>query len=467
MAISLDKIESLAPDQASLDAARKLLKPTNWPTLAVGGQDLAWGECQGSGSTPYRVVICESDAGFKCSCPSRKFPCKHSLALMWLRSEGKVNFTPGPIPDWVESWLSRRRGPSESGDDKSAKPKASIKASAAAQEGTPDPKDDAKAAAARERKLKERESSVLAGLEELDTWLTDQVDKGIASFVNNVTELTRMMAQRLVDAKASGLATRLDSLPARLFAFPDAQRPLLAIQELAQFHLLAEAYRRQDSLSPALKADVRQMIGWNLTREQLLADASALRIQANWRVIATNSITQVDRLIRHETWLFREAATQAPYFALFLDFVPLATGVSRSIYSPGESIPAELVFYPGALPMRALIAQQSGATQPATNNLGLPDLPLETAFAGYEQALAQKPWLETWPLAFGQARLRRIGEQYWLCSKDATLTLPCASEQENLYPLVALESFAGIALWDGHYARLWWAETPLGTWMQS
>lgn len=67
MAFTLDRIEALAPDQASLAAARKLLKPSTWPTLAEG-EGLAWGECQGSGSTPYRVVVSEADEGYKCTC---------------------------------------------------------------------------------------------------------------------------------------------------------------------------------------------------------------------------------------------------------------------------------------------------------------------------------------------------------------------------------------------------------------
>jgi hypothetical protein len=73
--VTLDKIEALAPDQASLAAARKLLKPAGWPTLAAA-DGLAWGECQGSGATPYRVVVSEVDTGSKCTCPSRKFPCR-------------------------------------------------------------------------------------------------------------------------------------------------------------------------------------------------------------------------------------------------------------------------------------------------------------------------------------------------------------------------------------------------------
>jgi uncharacterized Zn finger protein len=110
--ISLEKIEAIAPDQASLVAARKLVKTSGWSGLCCDDEGLVWGECQGSGSSPYRVVISEIDAGYKCTCPSRKFPCKHNLALMWMRSEGKIPFQPAQTPEWVRDWMRRRRASS-------------------------------------------------------------------------------------------------------------------------------------------------------------------------------------------------------------------------------------------------------------------------------------------------------------------------------------------------------------------
>jgi len=58
--ISLEKIESLAPDQASLVAARKLVKPAGWSGLSSDSAGLIWGECQGAGSSPYRVIVSEA-----------------------------------------------------------------------------------------------------------------------------------------------------------------------------------------------------------------------------------------------------------------------------------------------------------------------------------------------------------------------------------------------------------------------
>jgi uncharacterized Zn finger protein len=86
-------IEALAPDQSSLSAASKLTKRSVWVRLEQQGT-LLWGECQGSGANPYRVVVDASDQGYKCTCPSRKFPCQHSLALMWISATAPDQFSP-------------------------------------------------------------------------------------------------------------------------------------------------------------------------------------------------------------------------------------------------------------------------------------------------------------------------------------------------------------------------------------
>ena len=462
MSLSLEKIEALAPDQGSLDAARKLLTPAGWPTLAEDGAGLVWGECQGSGATPYRVCVTESDAGYKCTCPSRKFPCKHSLALMWLRADGKASFTTCTAPEWVKDWLTRRRGPTTTaaatGD--APKPKASLSAVAEV-EPTADPEAEAKAAArsaaARERNRLEREAAIAGGLDDLDNWLSDQIDAGTVAFAANAVGACRIMAQRLVDAKASGLATRLDALPTRLFTLPEAVRPQAAVVELGLMHLLAEAYRRQDSLPAALCDDVRQMVGWNLTREALLGDTVAVRITGTWRVWATRSEVQPDRLRRLETWLLCDDR-----FAVLIDYVPVATGAAGSGYSVGDRFEAELVYYPSPAPLRALLVRQITGAQPG-ETIALPAQDLETAYGHYEDALAQKPWLGDYPLAFTGARLRRSGQNLYLCG--ATLSLPVVPTQVTAaWPLLRADILDGIGLWDGDTVTLAWAETVMGRW---
>ena len=54
MTLTMEGVLALAPDEASAKAARGLIAPAKWPVL--GANDAAvWGECQGSGATPYRV----------------------------------------------------------------------------------------------------------------------------------------------------------------------------------------------------------------------------------------------------------------------------------------------------------------------------------------------------------------------------------------------------------------------------
>ena len=84
MELTSESVLALAPDASSVKAAQALLKPGQWPTLGFN-ENAVWGECKGSGSKPYQVEADLSGPVFKCTCPSRKFPCKHSLALLLLR----------------------------------------------------------------------------------------------------------------------------------------------------------------------------------------------------------------------------------------------------------------------------------------------------------------------------------------------------------------------------------------------
>ncbi|PRH88240.1 hypothetical protein C5L14_10230 [Labrys okinawensis] len=467
MTLTLAKVEELAPDQGSIDAARKLLKPSLWPTIAQDGQALIWGECQGSGSLPYRVVVSEVDLAYKCSCPSRKFPCKHTLALMWMRADGK-SFGTAERPGWVAEWLSRRRpssGARPAALPAEDKPRASLHA-APVEEEVPDPKALARAAAQRERLRQEREASVLAGLDDLDRWLQDQVERGLAAFQGMAVDQCRLLARRLIDAKAHGLAARVEQLPAALFAMPDEERGDFLVQRLGELFLIAEAYRRQAGLPPALAADVRLAVGWTMTKEALFADPDALRQRGRWMVLATVNEVQPDKLRRLETWFGRVDGGEGPRFALMVDFIPVSVGNTGTVYAPGECLEAEMLFYPSPVPLRAIIAEQAGRTerieawQPPAD-----DLP--AAMEDYEAHLARKPWLGDWPIAAREAVVVRMPGGAVLATLQGDMAFPLRAGPGD----DALEALAGIAcsavfgIWDGHRLELKLAETPLGRWI--
>lgn len=465
MAVTLDKIEAMAPDQASLAAAAKI-KASAWPLLAqnsTGG--LAWGECQGSGSTPYRVALALDDLGYKCTCPSRKFPCKHSLGLMLQYTRAPESFGAAAIPDWVSEWAGRRRGKSgtSSKPDDQNGPRASL-AAVAPDEAPAELDDKAKQRAAeqRERLRAEREQSIGRGLDELDLWIGDRLARGIAHFTADAAQQCRIAAQRLVDAKAPALAARLDSLPSELLALPEKLRVDAAIEALGSFHLLAQAYRRQDKLPDDLRQDIRRLIGWTQERQMLLDDATARHITADWSVIAVHAEIQPDRLKRIETWLAAVHEGEAIY-AVLIDFVPAATGAGGSPYLPGESFAAELVYYPSAAPLRALIAERGAAKA----EIRPPACRLTAALAAYDELRARQPWLGQWPMTIAGAQVLRFKDDgLWLADDEDGIRLAPRQQDEALVLSdVANEQITG--LWDGRFFTAVLAETALGRWMRA
>ena len=85
---STEQVTALAPDKQVATAGLKLALPATWSDTGVHGA-LVWGSASGSGKRPYRVCVDLSGPAFKCSCPSRKFPCKHAVGLLHLWSRGR------------------------------------------------------------------------------------------------------------------------------------------------------------------------------------------------------------------------------------------------------------------------------------------------------------------------------------------------------------------------------------------
>ena len=105
MQLSEDQIIKLAPDAASVKAGKGLASVAKW--VLRGASDRAlWGHCQGSGKNPYQTQVDLQNIAFKCSCPSHKFPCKHSLGLLFLHASRPDLFMIGEEPDWVKEWVS-------------------------------------------------------------------------------------------------------------------------------------------------------------------------------------------------------------------------------------------------------------------------------------------------------------------------------------------------------------------------
>ncbi|MEJ7587631.1 MAG: SWIM zinc finger family protein [Ferruginibacter sp.] len=151
MNLSEDQILALAPDEASKKAGRDLSGITKWVSKGINEQAL-WGECQGSGSKPYQTQVDLRSLSFKCSCPSRKFPCKHGLGLLFLHEKHPGLFTDREEPAWVAEWMKKKQEREEKKVEK-----------------TEQPVDEA----AQLKRRQAREKSVDNGIAELLRWTKD------------------------------------------------------------------------------------------------------------------------------------------------------------------------------------------------------------------------------------------------------------------------------------------------------
>jgi hypothetical protein len=366
MDITAERVEVLAPDASSLSAGRKLAGPAPWKLLGRSASAL-WGECQGSAL--YQVRVDLSDLTSACSCPSRKFPCKHALGLLLLAANDPGRVPVSEPPDWISAWLAKREAATtrrESTAEAPAQPKPERSTSG--------------------KRADKRQTLVAAGVEGLNVWLADLVRNGLAGLELQPGSFWEKQAARLVDAQAPGLAARVRALATLPGSSPRWPEQLLA--QLGKLALLTEAYSRLESLDPPLQADVRSLIGWTLKEDEVVAHGD---LTPDIWVAHGQWIEDQDRLRVQRTWLHGVRSGRA---ALVLQFAPSHQRFASTL-APGEIWDATLAFWPSAYPQRALIHSRH-TTAPLGK--GLPGITrIEAFLAGFSAALARQPWLDRFP----------------------------------------------------------------------
>jgi hypothetical protein len=364
---SADQVTAVAPDQASLASARKLAGSRDWSSVGVSAQEpMLWGLCRGSGKNPYQTCVDLTEPAYRCSCPSRKFPCKHALALLLTWSAGAV--PAGEPPDWVVQWQESR----------------SARAAKKAEKVTA-PRTEAQERAAQKR-AQSRQEKVMAGVAELQQWLSDQVRHGIAGLSSSGYRHFEPVAARLIDAQAPGLAAavrRLATIPSSGAGWEER-----ALAEMALLHMLAGAADRVDTLPPGLAATVRSRLGHQVTTEQVLAAAPVRDV---WQVIGARELTE-DRLVTRRVYLIGRDTGQE---ALVLSFAAPGQALSADLVV-GTCVEADLCFYPGSLSLRALVSARHGPPEPMAEPQG--SVAVAAALDRLALALGNDPWLMSMPL---------------------------------------------------------------------
>lgn len=417
-----EQVLALAPDAASAKNGRGLATLRKWSSLGRC-PSIIWGECQGSGKDPYRTQIDLSEPAFRCSCPSRKFPCKHGLGLFLLLAENPQSFAEKEPPEWVVEWLKAR----------------SQRTKKQAEEQTQQP-ERAGDAIAQAKRVAARQRKVSAGIQELRLWLEDRIRQGLATMQQDSYQVWDRVAARMMDAQAPGLARQLRELAS--LAGVGTERLDDLLEQLGQLYLITEGFERSESLPAEVQADLRTQIGWTISQEEVLSGKPYADL---WLVVGQR--TQVEeRLKLRRTWLFGLATGK---FALLLDFAHGQQPFEQSFLS-GACLEAELVFYPSAYPLRALIKTRHESGLPSQHPSGVQ---ITQAIAAYSQAFSACPWLEQFPVLLETVVPMRDRDRWLIQDAEAVvLSLSSQLQPKQGWQLLALSGGYPLTLfgeWNG------------------
>ncbi|MGI5481146.1 SWIM zinc finger family protein [Streptomyces lavendofoliae] len=389
-----EQVLALAPDDASRRAGAKLGTAGPWSGGGSDGSGAVWGLCKGSGSKPYRTIVDTTGPAYSCSCPSRKFPCKHALGLLLLWSAGQESVPDAGVPDWAEPWLAGRRARATGG----RKP--------GAEGGGPARSGDPEAA---RRRAEQRAARITAGAEELEQRLADLLRGGLAAADRSGYGLWEETAARMVDAQAPGLAGRVRELGAIPGSGPGW--PVRLLEECALTHLLDRAWLDIDRLPDPLAATVRTRVG-------LTASADGPAVRDHWSVLAQYD-TSDGKLTTRRVWLHGRNSGRT---TLLLSFG--AAGRVPALALPvGTVVDAEVRPYPGAGRLRGELGEQFSPPVPDTAHP--PGGDVAGALAAYGTALREDPWLDAWPVTLtGVIPVPSPGGGWQLADADGGSALP-------------------------------------------
>ena len=428
---SVEQVEALATSASAITAARPLATPSRW--LGVGADDRAvWGAFHGSGAEPYDTTVDHVAVAVSCSCPSRRTPCKHALALllMWVHGDVADAAPPPRVARWLATHTRAHRSQDGGGVDTgqaasatteptpdTASESASEPAPDTASEPPPEPPQD------RDKARDERVERMHAGLDELDRWLDDRIRTGLADPSLARYATWDQLAARLVDAQAGSLANRIRRLAGVVGASPDWHHDVLA--ELGLLHLLAQAGRRLGSLPDPLADAVATTVGWQVRRADVLAGVPDTD---RW-MVAGRSDTREDRIEVRRHWLRGEVSGR---WALVLSFAAYQQSLDTSL-QVGTSLHADLHRYPGPA-LRALVGDHHGDP---VDGQAPPSVGIVGACSEIGTMLAAEPWLDRVPVTVRAAPTPIDGDRWALTDDDGSLPLLPGADLASLLAVSA------------------------------
>jgi len=368
----------LAPDSATADRAKKLTHTKFWRTLA-GNPSIIWGECKSKGLTYYKVAFQKKTQTFKCNCASRKYPCKHSLALSILLTDQLDAFTiTEDLPSWVIEWVEK---------------------------GAPATKDLSPErvqanAENRQKNFSKRLDRMVAGLDELENWLLDTLRQGIAALEQQPFSYWMAISARIHDAQLSAIGKRIKNIPVLIGT--DEDWPAKVLSELTAYYLLIRGLRKMDELPLNIQQDLLTVAGVSTKKEELFQYGQT--VKDTWMILGQIEGVE-DRLNYRRTWVL---GFETKRYGLILDYA----------YAP----------------LRIAVKEKQVLDRRVKRIVGFETFTQFLAF--YTKNLAANPWQIAFPCSLEAVRPVLEKDQLFLLDKEQNI-IPVFQNEKAKWKILA------------------------------
>ena len=476
MTWTIDFVEQQAPDPASMKAGYKQANAAKWRGLGTAkteDRQVLWGEIRGSGSKAYRTQIDLNGPAFKCTCPSRKFPCKHGIGLGLVYAQSAHNFVEQNMPDWVEVWIKSRQVRAqkkiqslESEKNETDYPNQSLI--------TEEQEALQKKALAKAKRLESRIKKVTQGLLDLERRLQDLVRNGLAS-IKEPDEYWDQVGARLVDAQASALAKRVRTIPF------EAQSPQEVLREIAYLHLVCQAWSQRENLSELELADLKAVIGFSVSQDALTQKEG---LSDHWILLGIEK-EQEQQLSVLKQWLYGIESGQL-YLLLSYAFY---NQPHPHYFKYSQILQAELCAYEGNVNQRACLKRHQVLNGDQRGTLEYSDLarshdailnpyhndlrgfiPLDDLLTVHAKTLSLQPWASQRAYLIKNVLISKSEEGLFVYSVSASASASASASYSHEYTYLKIQlrpdalwqilAITGakpaqyLALWNSQYHRL-------------
>lgn len=446
---TIEQVIGLAPDKYHIRTSRGFAVPEKWTELGRT-DDLIWGIFPIKGKPSLSVSVRLNQLSLNCSCKSRKYPCNHLLSILLLYAELPESFSNKPIPESLAHLVDQFEA-----NQKSVSPKRGA---------------DLK------RRNQRRRENITAGLLELELWLHDMIENGLAAAQDYPKTYWTAMADRLVDYQIGEVAQQIRAmgqLPGKEVNWHET-----LLQQASQLYLLVQGFKRYDELPLTMQMDLRMAVGWLPRHDEVDSHAEASeweQIHDSWLVLGKRTELRGKQSLQR-TWLWGEQ-TNRP--ALLLDVVTRSRRGDLT-HIVGSSVDATLHFAPTTTKLFALMESADAVDRsvPLKRQQGKQFVTgygsVHEAITHYRNAIAQNPWLRYAPVALSNVTLDSLQidrtDKSWGVrdrfavqteTKEDEYLLPLPQKFDQLWHLRSLGHHNPLAIfgeWNGEVF------TPLSIW---